>query len=729
MARSSEPRTERAPAPGQKKKSAPPPRRRRSAGRIIKITLLSLLGLVVVLAGGLLAAPLFISSDTYKAEIERKVFQSTGRKLTIRGDVSVTFYPVVGMSAADVIFANKPGATEAQMATLDELLLRVRLLPLFVGEVDVDKFILVNPVIHFEQTAAGPNWIFNSPLEDGGGAAAKKPTAAGKAVETVTKRLDPNARDACRSEKSTAQWLSDELGFGVKQIRFGEVGVRNGTVTWRGKDGVTTEAKGINVDIELPNIKKPIKVDGDLLWSGERVSVGLEVEDACQLVNGAETGGKVKVSTASGYLTLDLDGKLRKQANLVASGQAALDVPSVRKLAAWAGSPIRAGGDTFGPLNIAGHLKLEGATASFTKATVRFDKIKGAGNVFVDATGDLPYVKGDLTVGTLDLNPYVAGAATATPGEKGGKIDASALKAFNADLTFRAETVVFANETVKGGTMTVRIRGGVATIGLKNFGILGGAISGTIGVDGRRPGVGVNTNLAMSGLPIGPLMKRFSGKDTITGTGSGTARLRAYGTTSTQLANSLRGNGVFNVKNGALRGYNIAETVRAVKDVASIKSFDPGKLLAGIKAVGSARNASPKEKTDFSELRGAYALAGTRVDLSRIAMAAPLFRIKNGRGPVDFGRNAINLTLPGELVTSLKGQGGRELLKGLPLLVRVTGALNNPSISPGIDGSELAKRVLGGNAEGGVKGILKGVVGGKKKPGDILKGLKGILKN
>src|SRR5581483_877816 len=90
---------------------------------------------------------------------------------------------------------------------------------------------------------------------------------------------------------------------------------------------------------------------------------------------------------------------------LRATGDVSLDVPSVRKLAAWAGSPLQAPGSGFGPLKIAGKLELAGAKVGFREATLALDAIKGSGDVRIDASGKRPYANARLALETLDLNP------------------------------------------------------------------------------------------------------------------------------------------------------------------------------------------------------------------------------------------------------------------------------------------------------------------------------------
>jgi AsmA protein len=85
------------------------------------------------------------------------------------------------LAADEVAFANAPGAREPQMLTLKQLLVRLQVLPLLFGEVKVDRFVLVEPVIHLEVDKKGKaNWQF-----EGSGAGAAGQAEAQTAGETA----------------------------------------------------------------------------------------------------------------------------------------------------------------------------------------------------------------------------------------------------------------------------------------------------------------------------------------------------------------------------------------------------------------------------------------------------------------------------------------------------------------------------------------------------------------
>ncbi len=106
-------------------------------------------GLVVLLIAAAVIVPLLIPLDAYKPQIAKAVRDATGRELTM-GSIRLSLLPRLAVEVDDVAFSNAPGASAPQMATLKQLALQVQLLPLLSGDIAVDRFVLVNPVINLE---------------------------------------------------------------------------------------------------------------------------------------------------------------------------------------------------------------------------------------------------------------------------------------------------------------------------------------------------------------------------------------------------------------------------------------------------------------------------------------------------------------------------------------------------------------------------------------------------
>jgi len=140
--------------------------------------------LVVFLLAVILVGPSLIPTDTIRSQIQTQAENATGRTLTVDGDISVSVFPIIKVTLGDVVLANADGASTPDMVTLDRLDVALQLFPLLTGSVEVDRFILENPVVNLEISADGtPNWIFaasedTAPAQDSG--------AEGGTVPSVT---------------------------------------------------------------------------------------------------------------------------------------------------------------------------------------------------------------------------------------------------------------------------------------------------------------------------------------------------------------------------------------------------------------------------------------------------------------------------------------------------------------------------------------------------------------
>ena len=135
---------------------------------------LGLLGLIVVLIAGLLAAPNLIDWTAQKGRITEQVRALTGRDVAIGGDVRLRLLPTPSFSAEQVRLSNQEGGAASPMIELERLDVKVAFLPLLQGEVQVESIVLVKPIIRLEVLADGRrNWDILAPTD-------KTPEASGQ---------------------------------------------------------------------------------------------------------------------------------------------------------------------------------------------------------------------------------------------------------------------------------------------------------------------------------------------------------------------------------------------------------------------------------------------------------------------------------------------------------------------------------------------------------------------
>ncbi len=661
--------------------------------------------LVVLVIAALLIAPMVIPVDTYKKEILAQVEKATGRQAQIDGEFGISLFPTVKFTAGKFSLANAKGGKASQMVTLEQLNVQVAVLPLISGNVVIDSFVLDKPVINLEVDAQGrPNWEFTP--------------AAGAAAPTKTESAPAKAGDGSG-------------GLGLAGLQLGDVRLVDGRIAYSdAKTGVTQTVDAINMSVSLPSMTSPMAANGSLVWNKEKIDLVLGVDNLNAFLAGTQTG--LNAAVAASTVKLDFKGKASSKPQMKASGTIDLDVPSIRKLAAWAGQPLEAPGTGFGPLRISGQVGVDGPKYSFTKAKLSLDAIQATGDFRFDGSGRVPYINAGLGTGMLDLNPYLppegkTGAnGAAAPAGTGGNaakpasagwstdpIDLSGLRAVNADIALNVAGLMVRKIKVGKSAVSVALKGGRLTTKLTEMALYGGNGTATVTADGAASVPAVAAKFDLAGLQANPALTDAIAMDKIEGTLDANIDIATRGASQKAMVSALGGNGKVAFADGAIRGINIGAMVRN----AASAFLD-----------ASARQA---QKTDFAELSGTFKIVNGIMLNDDLKLLSPLLRV-GGKGTVDMPNRSVNYRIEPKVVASTTGQGGSTDTSGIKVPVIVSGPWDNLSYKPDLAG------VIDGIAKDpkkALEGIKKmipgqgGAAGGSgsaiPKPEDALKKLFG----
>jgi AsmA protein len=666
----------------------------------MKKLLIGLGVVVVLLLAAVVVIPMLVPLDSYKGEIQARAKEATGRDLRIDGDISLSLLPVIAVSVENVGFANAPGASTPEMATIDRLDVALQIWPLLSGEVAVDRFILDKPVINLEVDAEGrPNWQLDT------AAAEDAPSAAGP---------------------------SDGGASPVSEIRLGEVRLVDGTLNYLDvQSGQTVTVSEVNMELSLPSLSSPFAAEGSAVWNGERIALEVGAGNPKALMDGETTNLAMKVDSAP--VTFSFDGAARNAQALGLQGALSLDVPSLRKLAAWTGNPLDFPGDGLGPFSISGALEMTGAKVALTEAKLRLDDIHGEGLFSVDATGAKPAIKAELTVDQLNVNPYLppeqetAAAGGGTGGDAAGggdwsddPIDVSGLAAVNADLAFNAGGIQFQDVKIGQSRLTVVLQDSRLTADLLEMQLYEGSGKGKVVVDGRSGKPAISADFDLANFQAGPFLNDLAQFDRILGTTESKLSVTTTGGSQRELVSNLNGNGAVVFRDGAIKGINLAAMVRNISVAAVEQSFDDA------------------QATDFAELSGSFTIDKGIVTNDDLSLVAPLVRL-TGAGTVPLPPRTVDYVVNPKLVGTLEGQGGAGDLAGVEVPIKVTGPWHDISYKPDLEGmlrgqvpdpaAAIEKLQDGEGAKELLEGIkpdaLPGTDGGSTGPLDLKKGLFG----
>lgn len=592
---------------------------------------------VLLIGGGLFAAVLLAAGLlTYlvlrldvRGEVERVVESATGRQLTIAGDVGVSYWPVLGLHAANATLANVEGGRAPAFITADDIHIGVELRPLLDRQVVVRSLVLQHPRIALEVDAQGrPNWVLGP-------------------------RRNPN------TPAPPVGTRPGQPGLDFSHATLREVAISDGEISYfDARRGAGWVVGAVNVTSAI-NLEQPVHMRGDFRYNDQRVTLESQIERP-----GAAFRGEVTPLTL--HLSGDLlDAQFEGQ-TIAASGELSGEVrasgPNLRGLAAWTGAPIR-GGVGLAQFAVTGHLDVGRGGYSFSNAGFSVDQVRGRGDFVLSQLRNKPYLSGRLQLFDFDLNPYISGhapapapvaqaeaaaampdAATATPpaqlatvraapraldvqaAPSGQPIDFSGLQAFNADLELVTAAVLVQHMRIDNSRLNLVLNDGYMAATIQNVGLYGGTGHGRFEIDARAPATRIVQDLAFDNLDARRFLTDAINFSNVEGRAELSLNVRAQGRTQEELLASVDGRTHIEVISGVLHGVDLGGVSRTIRNALR------GELIAA------------QAQTPFQGFSGTFAISDGVFASHDLSFNTPDLRIP-GIGIIDVPQRRLDLRL------------------------------------------------------------------------------------
>ncbi len=282
--------------------------------------------------------------------------------------------------------------------------------------------------------------------------------------------------------------------------------------------------------------------------------------------------------------------------------------------------------------------------------------------------------------------------------EEDTPVDLSALKGLNANGRLQVGALLAQGLKLANVKAEVHAANGRLDIAPHSANLYEGSMQGALSAqaDGR-----IAVKETLNGVAVGPLLRDFAQKDTLEGKGNVALDVNAAGKTVNTMKKSLAGTARVALKDGAIKGINLAEVFRRAKTA-----------LGSSEAKAQAREA---QQTDFSEMTASFTIKNGVAHNEDLDIKAPLFRV-SGKGDIDIGNSTIDYVTKATVVATTKGQGGADLaqLSGLTVPVRLVGPFD--ALKYQVDYSAAATEFARSKAGERLKGALEERLGIAKPP-------------
>lgn len=613
----------------------------------------------VVLAAIIL--PFVIPETVYRDQAQQAASENLGREVTLAGEVSLRILPRVQIEAHDVTIANAEGFGETPFAEMREMRVGVQLWPLLSRNVVIEEFVLVEPTIRLEQRGNRNNWTLG--------------------------RSEPSA-----ASPASGEWVR-QPGALPFEASLGDIRIVDGFISYA--DGSQTrEIDGLDLTIHMPGLDQPLEIEGELSADGEAMTLAARLGSLRGFFEGEEVDARLDLG--GDLIDLGFDGVIPAGEALRYDGRLTVDIPSIRELADFAGSPLPPG-DSLQRFAFSGQLRggLSDISldASGSGGRIRLDDITATGRIAANLSGARPAFSGALDVPELDVTRYIPvapgteAAATGVPPWSRETIDLSALGVADADLSLTVGRLQVQEIEISDAALDVDLVNSRLEVNLTRITLYDGAGTAGFVANGRTATPSFRVTADIQSVAAGPLLEAAAGFDRLTGTGRIRIDLLASGANQDAVMNALNGGGSFAFADGAIRGVNLAQAIRGIESALTNRRLPQG--------------FGEGEETDFTALEGSFSVSNGVARNTDLILLSPLVRV-DGSGTVDIGGQTMDYRLRPQAVASIEGQGGDRDLRGVVVPIVIRGTFSNPSV--GIDWDVVGRALLQGTVQGVITG-------------------------
>ena len=577
----------------------------------ITVGLISVLAVVAVVA-----ATILINPNDYKDDIVKAVKDQTGRRLDLQGDISLSFFPWLGLELGETRFSNASGFGNKPMASIKNVEVKLKLLPLLRKQVQVKTIVLDSLELDLACNRLGRcNW------DD---LAATSPTPEAR------EKVKPAGKKPSAGKKAIAA------------LTIGGVDIRHGQVRWTDGSGNKTHVRNISLktgqlaaatpmeirlgfDLETgkPVIRTPVVLQGQVT-----VDPSKETLDVRQL----------RLSLLDLELIASLSGKNILQSPQL-NGQLQLKPANLRGLLKQLGITMDMQADALQTvaLNTNFSFSQKANTISIDQLKLNLDDSKLAGDAAI-GLGTTPVIRTTISVDKIDIDRYLpTGPKAVKPGKSKAKtkpvplmIPVEPLRKLNLKGKFSLDSLKAMGIRSTSIVIPVSAEGGLISVGPSRARLYGGNYVGKQVLDVRKGAPRIQSDEKLTNVEIGGLLKDAGIFDKFSGVGNVSGNITARGIDVDDILNTLNGSARASLKNGRIKGLNLHKLVNDAKD-------------AYEKAKGRPVQTRPKvtDEMEYANLSASAKIKNGVVSNSDLKMDGPFTKV-TGAGVINLPKSTMD---------------------------------------------------------------------------------------
>ncbi len=647
----------------------------------VLLSLFSLLLLVFTIAGVMLYN---LDPNEHKALITAQVKDQTGRDLDLKGDIQLSLFPWLGFELGEITLSNAAGFGDTPFLKLHGAQLKVAMLPLLKQQIKIDRIELIGFELELARNAQGiTNWDNLSNSQPTPEAEPSEPLSLEALGIDIGGVLIKNAKLHWRDDTTQSDLQVKQLNLTLGRLQLAEEFPLELSFELANQQPAMTVTLQLNSQINLDLVQQQyqlsalqLKIDaqGDELPNGA-VSLLMNAELLANLQNETLTleVPKLQVAGVNNSLSIEIEQLLHTPQ---IKGLFSLHESNLRQILTDLKLPLPEMADSSTLTKVGAEIpfQFDGKQLQLSQLKLQLDQSQLSGDLFLSQLdAAMPAVHFQLQMSAIDADRYLPPISETVEPETEKTADGDApidlpltlLRQLNIDGNFNLEQLTISKLKLAKLQLGIKANNGLIALKPLNMDLYEGSLKASVKLDSRPNTPLYQLQSQLKNLSSGPLLKDFLDNDFLLGHGDVDVEIKTSGNSVNALKKALNGNTALAFKNGAINGFNIAQSLRKAKAKLSGKTFTE----------------TESSKTDFTALTVSAKIKNGEVSSNDLDLRSPLLRV-GGKGKANLVSNQLDYTAEIKITGSTSGQGGKAAndLSGLNIPIRAHGPFDDVGI-------------------------------------------------